>query len=449
MDAAIGSGENRPGWVGAVLARPYTIAALAMYAGMFIPFMTLNRDWESCLLVEAMRMWRGGTIYGHPDLYPYPPLPAFLAVPFAFLPFDFGQVLFYTLNMGCLVLMVRWAWLLTGGGVLQGVKTGSLDNGGWREHLILSVGMLCGFSFAWNCLSHHQLDLFIGAAMIGGCQALARSRTYLAAMCFGLAAAFKGPALLWGLYLAWRGRWKEALCVAGLFVGLNIMPSLVVPAQFERLKTDGYLLFVEWGERFLKPMGESSDNPHFWYSESNQSLIGGGYRWFCTDWNWTDRFRQRLPIAEPASPGQLRVFALVCAGVLISVTMLVQGRKKLADPVGHSPSRLSLECGMVFMLMLLLSPMTSKAHCGTLLVPAFALARLVEYHRSQVLSLVLAAALLAVVCSQNFMGDFLTCIAMWHGTVTWAALLMWVGCGCALRKHFPKTPHSPAPAETE
>ena len=67
--------------------------------GMFVPFMTLKRDWEKCLLVEAVRLCEGDTIYGHDDLYPYPPLPALLAVPFAYLPFHFGQVVFYMLNM--------------------------------------------------------------------------------------------------------------------------------------------------------------------------------------------------------------------------------------------------------------------------------------------------------------------------------------------------------------
>lgn len=431
MEAMAGSRRISLDRIGAVVSRPYTIAALLMYAGLFIPFMTLKRDWETCLLVEAVRLCEGDTIYGHPDLYPYPPWAAFAAVPFAYLPFDCGQVLFYTLNMACLLLMVRWSWLLTGGGVLQGARLAP-----WREHLILLLGLLLGLSFAWNCLSHHQLDVLLGAAMIGGCFALTRERTYLAALGFGLAAAFKGPALLWCPYLVWRGRWKEALCVAAIFVGLNVLPSLVVPAQFERLTSHGQFLFVEWGQRFLQPLGESSDNPHFWYSESNQSLIGGGYRWFCTTWDWTDRFRQRLPIAHPASPAQLRGFVLGCAGLLLLMTMLVQGRRKMTEvarSVPTGPSRLALECGMVFMLMLLLSPMTSKAHCGTILVPAFALARLVEYGRSRVLSIIVAAALLAVVCSQNVMGDFVVCIAMWHGAVTWAALLLWAGCGYRLR----------------
>jgi hypothetical protein len=426
-------------WISVLLSRPYTIAALLLCGSLLTPFMTLKRDWEECTLVEAARLWEGQSIYGHDDLYPYPPLPAFLALPFAYLPARFGQVVFYALNMTCLFLMVRWAWLLSGGGPLQGSRAAPR-----RDHLIMILGLMCGFTFGLNCLAHHQLDLFLGAAMIGGCLALARGRTYLAALGFGIAAALKGPALLFGPYLVWRGRWKEAMCVGAIFVALNLLPTLLVPAQFQRLWRTGNggsgqssthapgspILLAEWVSRFVLPMGQARDYPHFWYTESNQSLLGAGYRWFCTTWEWTDRFHQQLPVAHPASSAQLKGFFLTCAALLIGGTLVVQGRWKL--PGSGSEMRTALECGMVLMLMLLLSPMTSKAHCGVMLVPAFALARSALDNRSRVLAAILVVVLLAVLGSQNMMSARVVCITMWHGTVTWAILLMLIGSGFAL-----------------
>jgi len=85
--------------------------------------------------------------------------------------------------------------------------------------------------------------------------------------------------------------------------------------------------------------------------------------------------------------------------------------------------------------MQLLSPMAGKAHFGTLLVPGLALARWAVMRRDALPRIMLAAALLAVLCSQNFMGDYVVCIAMWHGTVTWAALLLWASCGYVLYRY--------------
>ena len=130
----------------------------------------------------------------------------------------------------------------------------------------------------------------------------------------------------------------------------------------------------------------------------------------------------------------LKSFFLACAALLVVGTMLVQRRKFAGENPPHGPGSLSLECGMVLMLMLLLSPMTSKAHCGTLLVPAFAVARAAVYQRSRVLTLILTMVMMAVLCTQNFMGEYVVCVAMWHGAITWAALLLLVGCGCSLRR---------------
>ena len=50
--------------------------------------------------------------------------------------------------------------------------------------LYLALG---GASYAFNAVSHHQTDLVIGALLMGGCLALTRSRSWAAAVCFGLA----------------------------------------------------------------------------------------------------------------------------------------------------------------------------------------------------------------------------------------------------------------------
>src|SRR5207249_2663870 len=100
--------------------------------------------------------------------------------------------LWYLINVVCVIGLVRWAWRVSGGGPLEGA--GAPD---WREHLVFGIGLACAFRFVMDCLAHQQIDLVIGALLMGGCLALARSRGLLAATAFGLAAALKCTALLW------------------------------------------------------------------------------------------------------------------------------------------------------------------------------------------------------------------------------------------------------------
>jgi len=405
------------GWL---CCHPYSVAAVILCLVMVGPFLAVKRDWEHCFLVEAGNLWAGESIYGvdHAEIYPYPPLPALVALPFACLPFTLGNLLFYVLNMACLFVMIRWAWQISGGGVLQG-----------REHVIMLIGLACGVTFALNSLSHHQTDLLIGAVQFAGCLALSRARTFGAATCFGLAAAMKGPDLLWAPYLLWRGRWKEAVWVGVVFVGLGVLPTLIVPAQHQRF------LFGEWVKRFVLPMGQSREYPPYFSTESNQSFIGGGYRWLRTTWAWDGQFQQQLPLANPASPMAVRGFVVTWAVMLFLFTLATQGRRGLpcTEEAGGA-MRLALECSMVFLLMLLFSPMSGKAHFGTLLLPTFCLTRLAWQRRSRVLGWVVCGALLGVMLSQNFLGDLISRITLWHGIMTWTAVLLLLGCGYGLRQ---------------
>ena len=330
--------------------------------------------------------------------------------------------------------MVRWAWVLTGGGrpdcnrMRDPHPVRSLP-----QHMILLLGLACGLVLAWNCLSHHQLDLFVGAAMIGGCLALARSRTYLAALGFGLAAAFKGPALLWGPYLAWRGRWKEALCVVRIFVGLNLLPTLLVPAQLQRLPVRVSLRGM--GRAFLAADGpiretiRTSGTPKA-INRSSAAATAGSAPPGTGPIDFASSCRPPIPPV----PLRLKGFFLACAALLDRRHDAGAGPKLPAGEVRRRPG-LTFP-GMRHGFHADAAPVADdqQGPLRHLLVPAFALARWAVYHRSRVLGTILTLVLLAVLCTQNFMGEYVVCVAMWHGAITWAALLLLVGCGCSLRR---------------
>jgi hypothetical protein len=85
--------------------------------------------------------------------------------------------------------------------------------------------------------------------------------------------------------------------------------------------------------------------------------------------------------------------------------------------------------------MLLLSPMSSKAHFGTLIVPGFCLARSALLFRSRTLvAVLLGAILLGLLSNKDPLGERLYTLSLWYGVVTWQTMLMLSGCLFAYRR---------------
>src|SRR2546423_2450219 len=111
-----------------------------------------------------------------------------------------------------------------------------------------------------------------------------------------------------------------------------------------------------------------------------------------------------------------------------------------APPVEHipAPSRFALELSVVFLLILLVSPMSSKPHFCTLLLPGFCLARLAVVERRYVIgALLLAAIVVAVPSIKDIVGGQFASVALWWGSVTASTLLLLAGCAYALAVYRP------------
>ena len=122
----------------------------------------------------------------------------------------------------------------------------------------------------------------------------------------------------------------------------------------------------------------------------------------------------------------------------------------LKHPSGGAVPRAALEGGVVLLLMLLLSPMSSKAHFGVLLVPGFCLARSAlaggqgRYASRVLLGLAVG---LAVVANKDLLGGRLYTLALWYGSATWQALALLAGCLLALRGRQAQAAAPPARGE--
>src|SRR6185437_7834506 len=412
------------GWL---KTHPYTVAgSVTLIVLAFVLCRRHQSEWNQVYLPAAAHLWNGEDMYRPEGGYLYPPFMAWTALPFLSLSPPLARLAWLLVNGICLIAMLRWSWRLTGGGQLEG---NTAENKG--EHLVALLGGICGLFYLQNCLAHQQTDIVIGAALAGGCLLLVRGRPLLAATSLGLAAACKCTALLWAPYLLWRGRPLAAAWLLIVALGVNLLPDLVSTAPA------GRPWLTDYACRFLKPLTHADRYVGEWRSDAvyNQSLAGVGRRWCVTSWTWTPT-DCTIQDCEPRTPPHfLRACVYGFQLVLLFGVLWNCGRPFRKIAAEAAPRRQALECGIVLLLMLLLSPMSSKAHFGTLIIPGFCLARAAWTSRSRLLgSVLLGAIFLGIICNKDPLGERLYTLSLWYGVVTWQTLLLLVGCSIALRR---------------
>ncbi len=400
---------------------PFTVTGGVLLLVLGVSFCRRhNSEWEQVYVAAAARLWRGEDIYRLGENYLYPPFMTFTALPFLALPAPLSRMFWFGINVVCLLALLRWTWRVAGGGQLEGPEK---NKGSERWAAVL--GCLCGLSYLENCLAHQQTDIVIAAMLAGGCLLLGRGRSILSATAFGVAASCKCTALLWAPYLIWRGRPWAAAWLMVVAVGVNFLPDLIRPAP------EGWCWLDEYACGFLKPLTATEHYIGTWASDAvyNQSLSGLGQRWCTTEWKWESTDCTVGPCTPLLRPLTLRILVYGVELALLAVVLGICGqpfRNLCEDADGRC---FALECSMVLLLMVLLSPMSSKAHFGTLVLPGFCLARAALHSHSRLLKGMLAGAVvLGLLCNKGPLGEKLYTLSLWYGLVTWQALFLLAGC---------------------
>ncbi len=404
-------------------AHPYTTCGCI--AGIVLSTFFLVRiesEWEYVYIQAAYQLRHGYDIYQPEIGNSYPPFATLTALPFTALPNVAQRWLWLIINLGCLTFMLRAAWRLAGGGQLEGANRAPLP-----EHLAAFFGGLCGVFSVQNAFAHQQTDVVLGALLFGGCLALNRERSFLAATCFGLAAAVKCTPLLWAPYLLWRRQPVAAAWLVVVAVGVNLLPDLV------QRPASGNVWLTEYVTRMLLPIGQADHYAGTWYSALiyNQSLAGAGQRWCTTVWEWTPKDCVVFNRAVHLGPAAVNRIVYGVEACLVLLTLAICRRPFQRLPVGVAGSKMqhALEYSVVFVLMLLCSPMSSKAHFGVLLLPGFCLARAACVEgRRWLRPLLGASVLLALATNKGPLGEHLYTLSLWFGCVTWEALVLLAGC---------------------
>ncbi len=371
-----------------------------------------HSEWDEVYVDAAAKLISGGDIYGPGSGFLYPPLPAFLAIPFTFVSQFWQRLLWFAINAACLIFTFRWSWLLAGG---RGTAP-SL-----RATIAPCLACVIAGTYALNALAHQQTDIVIAFCIVGGALALSRERDVLSGAALGFAAAFKATPLLWLFYLLWRRRFVAALVFVVVAALLTLLADLVAPAP------GGSLWVWRWLTRFVIP-SQSPDSPVGSWGSSilyNQSLGGLLQRLFNLTMAGGDT-------AAPRGDGPLvsavilriAVLALLAACALGAVLAGTISRRR-----GDRPREAdALEYGLVVILMLLASPMSSPAHFVVLVIPALALACYAARVGSALAWTMLGlAALLSLFANKDLGGAYFYTHLLWYGGPTWSTLALGIG----------------------
>jgi hypothetical protein len=389
------------------------IAGVLILIGVGIHlFVRQDNEWEKVFVPAAARLQAGDDLYLPGAAYLYPPFTAWATIPFVGLSHAAGRFVFVGINLACVAFVLRAAWHLAGGGRPSTA----------RELWTAILGGSCGIFYIHNCLVHQQTDLFIAALLLGACLALIRGRSILAATGFGIAAAMKCTPLLWAPYLLWRRRPLAAAWLVTVALGVNLLPELV-----NRPAAGGTWLGV-FASRYLAPLTNREHVPGSWGSEIvyNQSLAGAAQRWLMTEPHWTDVDCTIEKTDSKVSPAAVRALLLASEGLLALVAAWI-----LARPFQRAANANCevLEFSVVMLFMLLLSPMSSMAHFGVLVLPGFCIARRVWNSADRVLMALLLGAIAAALASnKDLLGGRLYTVALWGGCVMLNTLFLLAAC---------------------
>lgn len=402
------------------------LLALVGAAALAVSFLRHVEDgeWHQVYNRAAQRMLARQPIHhDEQHAYAYPPLMALLTIPLSQLGMRWGLIAWYLINLAAMAIVLCAAWRLA-----CGPPPGAWDR---RWQLIFWLALVLVSRFCLAPFENQQFDVVIAALAMLGCIALVEGRTLAAACWLGASAAMKCTPLLFVPYLVWRGRVTAAASMLLVAVALNRLPDLLLP------QASGGSYLANWMHLFLGTLGREA--PGTWYSDLllNQSLAG----------LWNRYVQIGLPLnaanlpSGPLVPTAMMVRALRCLvygslallGTVTAWRMMPPGRPKALSLRAEPPStaaqstqqRLAWEMAICFCLMLLASPMSSKAHYVILVLPCLLVSqRLVEgggWWRWVVAAVLVG---LGPLSAGEFTGDALGDLLLAWGGPTWFVLLL-------------------------
>lgn len=446
------------------IGRYLLAVALIALGGEFVvegltKYLTATAEYP-CYSCAADRMRHGEPVYlpSHDPRLPtapftYPPFFAWAFMPLTFLPWTVQKLLWFAVSLAALAMVVR----LVARCVAPALPSSGQGLGGRGQNLVTTdhrpratdhhvpvwifwglVLVLVGryVRAGFEMQSHDILViLLVTLSASAGC----RGQEARAGLWAGLAAACKATPLLFVPVFLWQRRFKAAAVLCVTAVAATMVPDVAAPSR------DGRLWAVAWYHTCLRQIrpGDTAQSHGGWpkWNKLNQSLAGTLYRLSelpdaaSGDVGMDARLWAPSPPVRVAAilAMQLAVLALLAWGTwprsasprLNTSGTECQGR--LVGPGLPDPERAFLrfgEASAVVCAMLLLSPMSSKAHFAVLLLPvSFTLADFLYRRRDPLTGAALVVILL--VSSLTVKGIWGTALGdqfLARGSVCWATV---------------------------
>lgn len=351
------------------------------------------------LLTHGAQCLRDNTVLQDCDFsYTYPPAFAFLMLPFTGMGSGLALFVWYLITIGASIT----AYLLCE------TLVRDLYPGPWTDEEIdaLRIGSIAlSIKFVLAVLENQAFDTHAFVLILLGLWALAGKREGLAGASIAVAAAIKGAPLIFLPYLLFTGRFRASTVFAVTYLVVSFVPDL-----FFTPKGGAYGYYVTWfREIALGPMYDDHARSKyiFWgtVNANNHSLRSLAYRLF--PGGLADaRFQPTL----------IAMYLPVVAAVVFVVWRSLRAGGKIA-----------LDGAALMIAMLALSPMTSRSHFISLMLPyAVICAIAIREHGRRTLAIaVLVVSFLLVTASGNdLVGKPFTSWSNAHGSIVFGSLVL-------------------------
>lgn len=397
---------------------------------------------------------RGEVIYDYqhsstprrPFIYP-PMFAVFPMAPLSLLPHNAALFVFWALNIA---LFCASLWLLRAvlwPGAPDGLSpTLSL----WRQP---ETGLVLAVLVCWRFLNDNlrlgNANMYILFLLALTLYLLARHRGFLAGLSVALALAFKVTPGLFGLYFLWTRRgWALAGGALGLALFLVLVPGGVlgfsqnwdllqafarhasgaIAGKKDAAGSESAAATVGWKQ----PLRESYED-----HAAGISLRGAMQKLLSPSvaLSRRDESESRTVNVLNLTVAQALLVANVLALALLALTIALTAPRW----AGEAGAPLFLSLGLVTSAMVLISPLTRKAHLVVLLLPVAALIALLQQDRLSGAARrwawagLLVLGLHGVVFSKDIIGARASEVVQAAGAATFAVLLLYAATAVALR----------------
>jgi len=402
-----------------------SLATVLVLAAGITKYLLCTADYP-IYAAAGQRMLHGEPVYlpgGDPRQpgapFTYPPFLALLFIPLSTLPWAAQKVLWFLLSLAGLLVVVRYVARQLAPVLDEGRRRRAVPP--WLFWLLVAalVGryVLAGFEMQSNDV---VVIVLLTLSIVAGCgRHEARSGIWA-----GLAAACKATPLLFGPVFVWQRRWKAAVLLGGATLVATFLPDVLAPSQ------DGRPWVASWYDVCLRQIrpGDTAQAEGAWpkWNKLNQSLAGTLYRLSEPPPADSPDAEMDARIWSPGAALRTRTTLALQLAVMAILAWGTWPRRAFAAlaPQEQAVQRFG-EGGAVICAMLLLSPMSSKAHFAALLLPvAFCMAHFLYRRRDPWLAAAFVVMLL--ISSMTVKGIWGTTLGdkiLARGSVCWTALL--------------------------